>query len=190
MLRLAIATALALALGLAPACVGSELTPIEPSGPDAGEPGDPPPANPDAAPVNVDLLAEWSGCMTQVNWDAAQMGSWSQKLSEGGTVCSSCHGDGLGQFNTDTDNVAMYASNRYAVFITGFFSLGVLPGGEVDVVPAYDKLSRKGGGDNNHPTFAVGQGDEHYEHLDTFYQLTMQARQAGLCGPPEFPTPP
>ncbi|RMH40873.1 MAG: hypothetical protein D6689_12510 [Deltaproteobacteria bacterium] len=162
-------------------------------GPDAGTAPQPDAdvggGEPDAEPVNVDPLAEWSGCMNLTNWDASGMATWADKPTEGGTVCSSCHGDGLARFFANTDDTLMFTYNRYETFITGFFTIGTRPDGTVDIVPAYAKLDLKGGGANNHPTFAVGDADPYYQALETFYQLTLQRRQAGLCDPPGFPTP-
>jgi len=131
-----------------------------------------------------DPLAEWSGCMTLDNWNAAGMGDWAQKTAEGGTVCSSCHGAGLKQFDTNTDSDTMFARNRYEVFITGFFTVT-----NGKVVPAYDKITTKSNGDNNHPTFQSGTGDPYYQKLQNFYDLTMAAKNAGTCGPAQFPAP-
>jgi len=155
-----------------------------PSGPDAGAVVDEPDAEP--PPVDVEPLAEWSGCMTIANWDTAQMGSWANKPTEGGTVCSSCHGDGLAKFNASTDPNEMFQYNRYEVFITGFFTLTV-DGGVVSVVPATDKLMRKGSGEGNHPTFITAPSDIYFQRLQQFYDLTAATKAAGGCGPAEFP---
>lgn len=170
---------------LAAGCLELEAPPLPPPGsPDAGPVIDEPDATP--VPVDTEPLAEWSGCMTLGNWEAAGMSAWANKATEGGTVCASCHGDGLARFNAHVDGNAMYQYNRYEVFITGFFTLSV-EDGEVIVVPALDKLTDKGQGSNNHPTYITSPSDPYFLALEQFHQLTLQQRQAGLCGPASFP---
>jgi hypothetical protein len=156
--------------------------PDNPGTPDAGVVID----EPDAEPLPVDALAQWSGCMTIANWDTALMGAWANKPTEGGTVCSSCHGDGLARFHTDVDNNAMFQMNRYEVFISGFFTQTVGPSG-IEVVPAVEKLRLKGGGAGDHPTYNTSPSDPYFLALDQFHQLTLGVKQAGTCGPAEFP---
>jgi hypothetical protein len=145
-------------------------------------------APPDAEPVAVDPMAQWSGCMLLVNWNAANMGSWAQKPAEGGTVCASCHGDGLARFNADSNADLMFAYNRYEVFIGGFFTLATAADGTLDVITAKDKLKLKGSGISAHPTYATGDADPYFSALETFHLLTWQARRDGICGPPIYPT--
>lgn len=156
----------------------------------------------DEDPVDADsrqLLAQWSGCMTIANWDAADMGDWADKNAEGGTVCSSCHNDGLHRFNTNTTNNDMFAMNRYELFIIGFFTVKLNLDGTGEIIPAYDKLERMGNGTTLHPTFnycsaeQVENGDcndDDFLALEQFHQLTNQALAQGACGPAEFPPVP
>lgn len=154
----------------------------DPGGPDGGgSPADGAPAGARA------VLAEWSGCMTLASWQTSGMSSWAQKVTEGATVCSSCHGDGLARVYASTDDQAMFEMNRYEVFITGFFTLA--SDGALEVVPAYDKLAAVAGGAGDHPTFLTGESDPAYQALASFHQLTRAARDAGTCGPAEFPVP-
>ncbi|HEU5060100.1 MAG TPA: hypothetical protein VFU21_26390, partial [Kofleriaceae bacterium] len=62
-------------------------------------------------------------------------------------------------------------------------------GGALEVVPAYDKLATVAGGAGDHPTFPFGEQDPAYQALAGFHQLTRAARDAGACGPAEFPEP-
>lgn len=134
-------------------------------------------------------LAQWSGCMTKANWDTAQMGSWSDKPAEGGTVCSSCHNDGLQRFNANADNDTMFEMNRYEVFIISFFTVRVNLDNTTTVIPAYDKLQRMGNGSTLHPTYNMALDDTYFARLQNFYDLTMETKTQGLCGPAEFPQP-
>lgn len=145
---------------------------------------------PDGRAPAIDPFEEWAGCMTQANWDAAKMGSWANKTSSFGTICADCHGDGLKHFYTNLDNAQMFQYNRLETFITGFFTIAPDENGVNAIVPAFDKIERKGNGDNNHPLFAVGQGDQYFKRLDQFAELTRQRKEAGLCDPPGYPPPP
>lgn len=167
---------------LAAGCTGEYVVMEAPGdGADAGAPAA------DAAPREARaVLAEWSGCMTLASWQASGMAGWAQKVTEGATVCSSCHGEGLARVNTDPDQEAMFTMNRHEVFITGFFALAD-DGGALEVVPAYDKLDAVAGGAGDHPTFPTGEADPAYQALARFHELTRAARDAGTCGPAEFP---
>jgi hypothetical protein len=146
----------------------------------------------DDDPVTQDskqALAEWSGCMTKANWDTAQMGTWANKNAEGGTVCSSCHNDGLQRFNANADNDTMFEMNRYEVFIISFFTVKTNLDSTVEVIPAYDKLVRMGNGSTLHPTYNTNLADTQFTRLQNFYDLTKQAKVNGLCGPAQFPQP-
>jgi len=147
--------------------------------------GDDPPLPTDSKQA----LAQWSGCMTKANWDTAQMGTWANKGTEGGTVCASCHNDGLQRMNTNDDNDTMFEMNRYELFIIGFFTVKVETDGTNTVIPAYDKLVRMGNGSTLHPTFNTSLDDQYFVRLQNFYDLTMQTKASGLCGPAQFPQP-
>jgi len=149
---------------------------------DANDDGtvDPPPAG--------DPLAEWSGCMTKANWDNAQMGSWANKGSDEGP-CSTCHNDGAFRFNANDDNDTMFSMNRYQLYIIGFFTVKVETDGTQTVIPAYDKFERMGNGSTLHPRFNYSLDSTTLQRLEQFYQLTMETKAAGQCGPAQFPTP-
>jgi len=139
--------------------------------------------------AKVNLLAEFSGCMTQEDWDASSMGDWAQKPVEGGTVCSSCHGQGLALFDTNVDSVEMFTRNRLEVFMTagGFFTTN--DDGSA-VVGSTATLDVKGGGLGAHPTYGTGQGDPDYQNLAVFVQLTNDRLAAGDCLESDFPEAP
>jgi hypothetical protein len=141
-------------------------------GDDGGDDGDdlPPP----------DLLALWSGCMTLDNWTESGMAEWALKTAEGGTVCSSCHDEGMENFDTNPESDLMFQRNRLRPFVRGFF---VQAGTEI--LPAYDKIDLKSSGHNNHPTFLVD--DVHYDDLENFYQLTKALLDAGNCPETSYP---
>lgn len=132
-------------------------------------------------------LAQWSACMTQANWDTAQMGTWANKNAEGGATCSSCHADGLQRFNTNPNSQQMFDANRREVFIIGFFTARVNADGTSTIIPAFDKLRRMGDGTTLHPTYDINLQNRHFQRLQQFYDLTLAAFQAGTCGPPGFP---
>ncbi len=136
--------------------------------------------------VREAALSAFAGCMTKANWDTSNMGAWATKTVEGGTVCSSCHGQRGFYVATEIDSEDMFNSNRMQLFIGAFFAVDAKT---EEVVGAYDKLDLKGGGVATHPTFATGQGDTHYEYLETFVQLTNQAKADGACAASGFYVP-
>ncbi|RMH40872.1 MAG: hypothetical protein D6689_12505 [Deltaproteobacteria bacterium] len=144
---------------------------------------------PDPPPASTNAFAEWSGCMTKANWDAAQMGDWADKRAEGGDTCSTCHADGAFRFNTNPTNDTMFTMNRTELYIIGFFTVKVNADGSQQVIPAYDKLERMGNGSTLHPRFDYGPDDPYFQRLAEFHQLTEQTKLAGQCGPAQFPTP-
>lgn len=148
---------------------------------DGDEPGDG-----DPAPA-ASALAAWSGCMTKANWDATGMGAWSDKQTEDGDGCATCHDDGAYRFNTNDDNDQMFQLNRYPLYIIGFFTVAVDPDGTEHVVPAHDKLVRMGNGSTLHPRFGMAEGDPYFGYLDDFHAATAAIQAAGQCGPPVTP---
>ena len=178
-MRFSVAAVLAGAL-FATGCISNEIQPgAGTPSPDGGmtpDPGTPP------APGAPARLATFSGCMTQANWDAAQMGQWANTATEGGTVCASCHYEGLRKFYTNENNAQMFDYNRYQVFISGFF----LDNGTA-VVAAGDKLRLYGSNHPTHPTFNVSPNAPAFAALDAFVELT-NANQA--CLGSDFPVPP
>ena len=141
--------------------------------------------NPIDTPGALQLLAEWSGCMTKANWDAANMGSWANKEAEG-EQCASCHQDGLARFYTNSANDTMFTMNHYEAFVIGFFTVDVDPKTARDaIVIDRKKLGRKGNGEGLHPTYSID--DEYFDRLQQFYDLTMATKGANECGPAQFP---
>jgi hypothetical protein len=141
---------------------------------------------PDPPPVG-DPFAEWSGCMTIDNWNASNMGDWSDKGSDEGP-CQNCHADGAWRFNTNPTNNTMFEMNRYQLYIIGFFTVKVETDGSQTIIPATDKIVRMGNGTTLHPRFNVNPDNQDFLNLEEFYNLTMQAKAAGQCAPPGFPT--
>jgi hypothetical protein len=146
----------------------------------------------DTPPGVPDPLAQWAGCMTIDNWNLTQMGEWSNKESDEGP-CQTCHNDGAFRFNANNLNQSMFDMNRTSLYIISFVTVKVGTDGTQTVVPAYDKLDRMGGCDPTaitlHPEFGCGPDDVYYQYLDQFYNLTMQAKASGLCGPAEYYVP-
>jgi hypothetical protein len=127
-----------------------------------------------------DLLALWSGCMTLDNWTESGMAEWALKTAEGGTVCSSCHDNGMENFDTNPEAEEMFRRNRLRPFVRGFFVQV-----STEVLPAYDKIDLKASGQNNHPTYLTD--DVHYENLESFYLLTKDLLDAGNCPETSYP---
>ena len=55
------------------------------------------------------------------------------------------------------------------------------------MIPATAKLERLGNGTTLHPTYNTNPGNQDMINLQNFYDLTMDLKEAGGCGPAEFP---
>ena len=150
----------------------------------------------DAEPVAITdglgLMREWSGCMTLENWEEANMGSWANKRAEdaGGNdkTCQDCHADGLLRFNTDPDSSLMFTFNRYQLYMIGFFSQEFDPAtGAGMMVPNIPRLVRAGNGTTGHPEYNTNPNDQYMLRLQEFYELTLETKANGECGPAQFP---
>jgi hypothetical protein len=126
-------------------------------------------------PIASGELGRWASCMTETNWNTADMGSWADKESSDGP-CQNCHFLGQYRFNTAPDSLTMFEMNRTDMFVISFFTLKTENDGTVSVIPAYDKLVRMGSGITNHATYNVDiTGDVYFKRLTAFHKLTQEA---------------
>ncbi len=155
-------------LVLAVACTSRGASPTpDPTGPDAG--------------ITVDLLAQWSGCMTFADFEAANMApTWSAMRGQN-EMCVECHSLGEGfvvsanataYFNAMSVrriNLEQYFrvdGSTVAINLANFHSVGT------DQTPHVQ-----------HPTFTIDAG---LPALQSFYDQTLARFNAGTCGPPKL----
>lgn len=152
------------------------------------DPGEEPGEAPVAIADGLSLMKEWSGCMTLDNWEEANMGSWANKPAEDNKTCQDCHSDGLLRFNTDPDSSLMFTFNRYQLYMIGFFSQEFDPAdGSGMMVPNIPRLVRAGNGTTGHPEYNTNPNDLYMQRLQEFYELTLETKENGECGPAQFP---
>jgi len=147
--------------------------------PDAGTP----PVEVDAAPPPPDaktLLANWSGCMTLANFQAANMTqAWGNLTTDGQKECSNCHGTGqFGVIISKDENLFFQLISQHSSYLITYFTV---QGSEVVIDSA--QFENAGVNDASHPRFnpTTNAG---MTALQTFYDSTKAAQAAGTCGTP------
>jgi hypothetical protein len=131
------------------------------------------------------LVKEWSGCMTQANFETADMRAWGN-VTAGGSACKTCHGPGYGQVATDTTEpfFPLISTNRYYMSI--YFRVELATPITDSKVVINDR-ALKGVGlrlppHQAHPGFNPTNNNG-YAALLKFYTATAAAKTAGTCGP-------
>jgi hypothetical protein len=151
-----------IAIFVASACV-TGAGGSSPGGGDPTQPGGGPTQPGGGAPANPDLMARFSGCMTQANWTASNMQLLARAPVVFGSACFSCHSGGMGGLFADTNDAIMFQKNK-AGFTAGFFTT---EGNQV--VPAFAKLDNTGKR-NGHRAYDLGQAER--DALTQFANLT------------------
>jgi len=148
----------------------------------AADGGTPPPV----IAVAGDPLAEWSGCMTLGNWNQANMGNWADKQTNGDGPCSTCHNDGEYRFAANGNNETMFRQNRTSMYVISFVTVSTDALGNMEVVPALEKLRRMGNGTTLHPLYNVNENNQQFLDLDEFVELTRKTMADGDCLAPGY----
>ncbi len=142
----------------------------------------PPPVDPTV------LLGQWSGCMSQANFDTALMATkFGNSNASNGQACKNCHGSSAFGFTTSPDSVPYFeAISKSQSQLLKYFS--VQAGG---VVINMASLTNAGSAIVGHPPFdptvLVGM-----PALQSFYDLTksaVTAAGAAGCGPTKITLP-
>jgi hypothetical protein len=147
--------------------------------------------------VNVrrQLMSEWSGCMTQTDWDAEGVAvAWAQKGTNQGQ-CQQCHVNAQGflatQDSTRMFNILTTQPNpKGGMYMEYYFTP------DVTTDPAKPKMvinralmDRAAKGEAQHPTFTVdnlNDDNDAYSKLMRFYDKTMAKVTAKTCAAPKF----
>jgi len=139
--------------------------------------------------VTARLLAQWSGCMTLANFNAATMAvAWGTLTTDDGRQCQNCHVNGAEGFIATTESTKLFdviSSNKQ--YMLQYFTVDLKDLATAKIIV------------NTAPFLAVSQGkDPHREHpqfdalknqgmvaLGVFYDATMNAKAAAgpSCGP-------
>jgi hypothetical protein len=140
-----------------------------------GEGTGPPPPD---APTTKDILREWSGCMTQTNFQAADMASaWGTLVSSGNKQCQNCHGDGAYGFFASSDQQPFFdAITKHSSWMAMYFSVSA---GKVVINKDSFKAANSEVG---HPTFDA-ENNQGMTALTNFYNATLAMT---ACEPPRM----
>lgn len=132
------------------------------------------------------LLSQWSGCMTQTNFDTAQMATaWGNMQSNAGQ-CKQCHV--VGQSNMEASDVStqmftILSASKYCM--AQYFSVDLANQKIIVNNTSITNVSKALPPHSAHPNFqnnlAAGM-----TALQAFYTTTMQNLTAGTCGAPKF----
>ena len=148
------------------------------------------PAGPESAgQATTRLLQEWSGCMTQANFEAADMRDWGNVGTNEGQ-CKTCHNGaeyGFIASNTSANFFPTITEDKY--YMLQYFAVD-LSAGVAAAKIIINERSFEGVGNNlaphqQHPNFDP-QNNNGYAALQVFYSSTMAAKTAapgGVCGP-------
>jgi hypothetical protein len=139
--------------------------------------------------VTQRLLEEWSGCMTQDNFEAADMRQWGNVNTNEGQ-CKTCHNQGeYGEIASNTSTLFFPTITQDKYYMLQYFSVDLSQGVENAKIIMNDK-SFDGVGNGlpphqQHPRFNPTNNNG-YRALQAFYTSTMNAKLAapgGVCGP-------
>lgn len=139
------------------------------------------------AAATVRLTREWSGCMTQANFTAANMTAWGN-MRANNSACKTCHVVGeYGNIASDTVNpfFTVISTNKY--YMAQYFSVDLSQGvASAKVIINTKSFTGVGTGlapHTEHPRFQLNNSAG-MQALQKFYDSTMAAKTAGTCGPP------
>ncbi len=142
-------------------------------------PNQPPPVDP------AELLRNFSACMTQENFDLAQMPDLMGNASAAnGQACKNCHTGGAFGFVTDPNSLLYFTT--LSTSLSQMVKYFGVTNGEVVVAPG--AMNNAGTAILNHPPFTTEQLAG-YNAITEFYNLTKTAVAAGNCGPPKAINP-
>jgi hypothetical protein len=143
------------------------------------DPTQPPPVDP------AELLRNWSGCMTQANFDLAQMPQLFGAAQGGGQACRNCHGAGAFGFAVDTESLIYFQTITTSMSqLVKYFKVDA--GAVVINLGAMDNAGS--GSIAQHPLFTT-ENLSGMPALTQFYDLTKTALMAGGCLPPTAVNP-
>jgi hypothetical protein len=147
------------------------------------------------------LLAKWSGCMTQADFDSAGVATaWARKTTDtSNTACQQCH-DNADAFLANADSTRMFnilssqPNPKGGWFLEYMFTVDTTDPNNLQMIINRDYINRAATGTGQHELFQIdtdrnGANPSAYQCLTTFYQLTLGHLAAGPCGPPRITTP-
>lgn len=148
------------------------------------------------------LLEQWSGCMTQTDWDTEGVATaWAQKRTDTtNTACQQCHINGQ-DFLATQDSTRMFnilttqKNPTGGWFLEMYFTVDqVTDPANPKVVINHDFINNAATGMYQHEKFSIdtdrgGATPSAYTRLTSFYNDTMKHLTAGTCGASKLGTP-
>jgi hypothetical protein len=130
----------------------------------------------------IEVLKKWSGCMTQANFDAAQMAQkWGNMASANNQRCANCHGSGAEGFIATTASTTMFdMMTKHKDYLLKFFTVD----GTGKVIVNVSSFTNAGVTLTSHPHFDP-MNNVGMAALQLYYTSTMTASM-GTCDPPRL----
>lgn len=155
----------------------------------------PPPSGAETlAQASERVLAEFAGCMTLEDFQAADMADgWGDMNAQNNQQCENCHatgGEGFVASRNETFFWNVFSNRKY--YFLQYLTVDLL-GGPAAAKVIMNQTSFRGVATampphNEHPTFNAGLNSQGMQALREFYDSVMAKKMAGTCAEPRpFP---
>lgn len=160
-----------------------------------GQPNQPTtPGQESLAQASERVLAEFAGCMTLADFQAANMAEdWGDMNAQNNQQCENCHATGGEGFVASRQEAFMWNvfSNRKYYFLQ-YLTVDLLGGASAAKViineTSFRGVATAQAPHQEHPTFNAGPNSQGMQALQQFYDLVVARKTAGMCGAPRpFP---
>ncbi len=156
-----------------------------------GQPGGAttPPGSESLPEASERVLAEFAGCITKANFDAANMAQAWGRMQANGSACETCHSTGQSFFLANSAGTLMFdvvSTKKYFFlqYLTVDLTQGAAGAKVIINESSFKGVSAAQDPHREHPRFNALQ-NQGMTALKTFYDSTMAAKTAGTCGPPK-----
>jgi hypothetical protein len=138
------------------------------------------------AAATLRLTQEWSGCMTLANFQAAKMKDWGN-MRANNSACKTCHINGeYGQIAADVDQPFFMTISTNKYYMAQYFSVDMSEGaanGKIIInTRSFIGVGTGVAPHAEHPRFKL-DGSTGMTALQKFYDATVAAKTANMCGP-------
>jgi len=139
-----------------------------------------------AGGTQLSPLEEWSGCMDLNEFEQTGMAdAWADKNAQGQGDCDACHNLGAEGFMASNQDGRVFDNmTRNPAFMLSYFTLNDAGDAVIINRARLEKVGNQLAPHQEHGAYDV-DGDA-MQRLQQFYDLTMQRKIAGLCGPSRF----
>lgn len=144
--------------------------------------------------TTVDLMKQWSGCLTKTDFDTAQMATaWATQVNTSEGQCKQCHVNGTGNMMaTPQDQYMFNAISMYRAYEMTFFQVDTTQNKVVMNTTAFE-TAYDGGLDGEHPRNWTGgaptpdnTNNAGIQALTQWYQLASQKLANNQCTTPSL----